>query len=87
MNDFLKKLMTLATELNEAKGFNATVVINDIELLYDNHMTDLKKELTVTEQLLEERQRVLDAIPECKTHGACVPHAIEWIEEMKGLNV
>ena len=44
---------------------------------------DLKHELEVTDKLLNERQRVLDAIPECQSHGKCVPHAIEWIEEMK----
>jgi len=45
-----------------------------------------KEELKVTDLLLEERQRVLDAIPECPSHGSCVPHAIEWIEEMKNKN-
>lgn len=41
----------------------------------------LAKELKVTEELLNERQRVLDAVPECPVHGGnCVPHAIEWIK-------
>lgn len=44
---------------------------------------ELLQELEVMEKLLNERQRVLDAIPKCPTHGSCVPHAIEWIEEMK----
>ena len=36
--------------------------------------------LNANEHLLAERQRVLDAIPECEVHGGnCVPHAIEWI--------
>ena len=43
MNKFLKELMTLATELNEAEGFNALTVINDMELLYDKHVAELKK--------------------------------------------
>ena len=43
MNKFLKELMTLATELNEAEGFNALTVINDMGLLYDEHVTELKK--------------------------------------------
>ena len=47
-------------------------------------MEDVKHELKVTEKLLIERQRVLDAIPDCPTHGGnCVPHAIEWIEKQK----
>lgn len=41
--------------------------------------------LNVNESLLAERQRVLDAIPECPVHGAnCVPHAIEWVESIAG---
>lgn len=37
--------------------------------------------LDVTDKLLTERNRVLDAIPKCPAHGSqCVPHAIEWIE-------
>jgi hypothetical protein len=46
---------------------------------------DLKKELEVTNKLLDERQKVLDAIPEFQSHGKCVPHAIKWIEESKSL--
>lgn len=43
----------------------------------------LKEELAITDQLLASRQQVLDAIPECNLHGSCVPHALEWIKEMK----
>jgi hypothetical protein len=42
MNNFLKDLMKLATKLNQVNGFNATVVINEMELLYDKHIADLK---------------------------------------------
>ncbi|MGI2056194.1 hypothetical protein ACRN9T_03225 [Shewanella baltica] len=42
----------------------------------------LKEELDITNSLLRERQKILDAIPECEVHGKCVPHAIEWIESM-----
>ena len=45
----------------------------------------LERELIVTESLLNERQRLLDAIPECELHGKCVPHALEWIEKAKTL--
>ena len=42
----------------------------------------LRKELDVTNILLDRRNQVLDAIPECPAHGSqCVPHALEWIEE------
>lgn len=45
----------------------------------------LSEDLAVTNKILEEVQRVLDAIPECEIHGKCVPHAIEWIEKAKQL--
>jgi len=44
----------------------------------------LREELEATERILVEREKVLNAIPECPVHGsACVPHAIEWIEFAK----
>ncbi len=43
-----------------------------------DQIIDLKKEINVLDRLLE-------AIPECPTHGQCVPHALEWIAEMKEL--
>lgn len=40
----------------------------------------MREELTVTDKLLADRQRVIDAIPECPDHGTnCVPHALEWV--------
>jgi hypothetical protein len=42
MNKFLKELMTLATELNKADGFNALLVINEMENLYNKHVDELK---------------------------------------------
>lgn len=42
MNNFLKELMKLATELNKANGFDAVVVINEMEMLYDKHIAELK---------------------------------------------
>lgn len=39
-------------------------------------------EIAVADKLIEERNRVLDAIP-CAEHGRCVPHAIEWAERMR----
>lgn len=45
---------------------------------------DLRRELRVTEGILNDRTRVLEAIPECRSHGrTCIPHAIQWIEEAK----
>lgn len=43
----------------------------------------LTQELKVTDELLTDRQRVLDAVPPCPVHGSCVPHAVTWIEHAK----
>ncbi len=44
----------------------------------------LEAELTVTDKLLAERNKVMEAIPECPEHGSqCVPYALEWIERAK----
>lgn len=42
MNKFLKELMKLATELNQANGFYALVIINEMELLYDKNISEVK---------------------------------------------
>jgi len=47
MNKFLKELMTLATELNKEEGFNALTVIHDMELLYERHVAEVVKNLTL----------------------------------------
>ena len=61
----------------------ALMLVKKLAIHDVSNCADLKHELEVTDKLLNERQRVLDAIPECQSHGKCVPHAIEWIEEMK----
>lgn len=48
-------------------------------------VSDLEKELEVTDSLLSEREKLLDAIPECSVHGKCIPHALEWINKMNSL--
>lgn len=40
----------------------------------------------LTDAILEQRSRVLKAIPECNAHGdECVPHALDWVKEHKRL--
>ncbi len=51
--------------------------------ILQNQLAEVRHELELTEKILEQRQRVLDAIPECDVHGECVPHALEWIEKAK----
>jgi len=46
-----------------------------------------KEELAITDKLLIERERVLNAIPECPPHGkGCVPHALEWIAKRHAIH-
>lgn len=41
---------------------------------------DASQEIRVLNYLLAERERVLDAIPPCPSHGSsCVPHALDWV--------
>jgi hypothetical protein len=47
---------------------------------YSEKIAELEKELKVTKELLADRQKLLDAIPECPVHGKCVPNALLWIE-------
>lgn len=59
-----------------SKGTEGVVLMDGQPLSPD----DLVKLLNINERLLAERQRVVDAIPECPVHGSnCVPHALEWI--------
>jgi len=54
--------------------------------MIDGELEQLKEELRITDALLLERNKVLDAIPPCPEHGAqCVPHALAWIEMAKGI--
>lgn len=64
--------------------FTKTSIIVSAMVAYQNIYTEqLQMDLKVTESLLNERQRLLDAIPECPEHGKCVPYALEWIEKAK----
>jgi len=92
---YIDKKLIKILETHRGETIDVNFAISLIKTIAEEHETeqlliprvsncvDLERELKVTEQLLAERQRVLDAIPECKSHGSCVPHAIDWIEEMK----
>lgn len=46
----------------------------------------LEAEIEVSHKLLEERNKLLIAIPGCLFHGQmCVPHALKWIKKVKAL--
>lgn len=46
----------------------------------------IEDELNTTDKLLDERRKILDAIPACVAHGdQCIPHALEWLDQVKTL--
>ena len=61
--------------------------ISQLELENANLKRELiekAEELRITDELLANRNRVMEAIPECELHGhQCVPHALDWIELAK----
>lgn len=61
--------------------------------MIDFVVTEEARELTLEEyrawvradeRLLESYSRLLNVLPPCPIHGqGCVPHAIEWVKQMK----
>lgn len=77
----------LMVELSDAKREKERLR-HDLEKAIDGRNGEareverLRGTLTICDNLISEKNRVLDVIPRCKTHGSqCVPHAIEWVEE------
>jgi len=71
--------MTIAIKRLEAIRGALAQEIGDREALEES-LRLARQHVAVDEQLLAERDRLLDAIPECATHGnRCVPNAIEWV--------
>lgn len=84
MKDIIKNELSNLTDWEQ--GVGNILRQNNFEEFLNNvsgRIKDIQEELHVTNKLLSERQKVLDAIPECKDHGSCVPHALEWIEKHK----
>jgi hypothetical protein len=55
-----------------------------LEAYVAQQLAEVREELVLTDKLLAERNRLLQAIPACPAHGSeCVPHAIEWVQAAK----
>ena len=66
------------TEYSQGILSNMPVALADGETM---SFEDTIKLLNIYESLLNERQRVIDLIPECEAHGSnCIPHCLEWIK-------
>lgn len=74
-------------EIREAfeEGHNEGLKVGKIDASrkYLARIEELSAEASTSHTLLRERQKVLDAIPECVAHGSCVPHALDWIDSAK----
>lgn len=85
-----QRLNTLVTQLQaelRAQDLNFEAMQRDFAAASASLTTRLqqtREELEVTDKLLAARNEALGIIPECEAHGPqCVPHAKEWIENMK----
>lgn len=68
------------------KNVNAPYVHGPTPLAIAQHrIKELEGEIRSDEALLNERDRLLEEIPHCVAHGLCVPHAIEWVRQVKTL--
>jgi len=43
----------------------------------------LAEEVELDNRIIAERDRLLNAIPECAAHGQCVPFAIQWVKDIQ----
>nr|WP_314569293.1 hypothetical protein [uncultured Pseudomonas sp.] len=43
----------------------------------------LREEVEIDNKIIAERDRLLNAIPECAAHGQCVPYAIQWVRDVQ----
>lgn len=41
----------------------------------------IKTLMRVLDKGADDRNKLLQAIPECELHGLCIPHALNWIEQ------
>ncbi|AGA72958.1 MULTISPECIES: ead/Ea22-like family protein [Pseudomonas] len=41
----------------------------------------LTEEVALDDKIIAERDRLVDAIPQCAAHGQCVPYAIQWVKD------
>lgn len=86
----VQRLNTFITQLQaelQAQDLNFEAMQRDFAAASASLTTRLqqtREELEVTDKLLAARNEALELIPECEAHGPqCVPHAKEWIENMK----
>lgn len=56
----------------------------DAVAVYRARISELEAEVAADDKMLEQRDRLLEAIPACDAHGdKCIPAAIAWVEAVK----
>src|SRR3954467_3490400 len=76
----------------EAQLLAFTEKVRDVRTLHMDQMLkgaqtrnrELVEEVRISDRLLDDRNRLLKLIPPCPEHGdECIPHAIDWVMDMK----
>ena len=80
-----ERLNAVSQQLNAEQEAKYLVHTKELSTLKEQ-VEGYKAELELTNDLLSDRMRVINAIPECKSHGNnCVPHCEDWVKNMKTL--
>lgn len=67
----------------KAEGQNRFDVAT-LEATLRMQLEEAKREIATDDRLLADRDRLLDAIPPCQSHGnRCIPHAVAWVKMAK----
>ena len=78
------------------EGLNGSVerLITEVGYLHEEmdrdhkRIRELSREIEVDDKLLASRTELLEAIPECPTHGSqCIPNALDWVNGVKLLKL
>ena len=67
MNDFLKKLAWLFTELHDSEGMASVIIVDEIKMEYDKHVNELKNKdssriVSRLNECLEQKQKIADEV-------------------------
>ena len=82
MNDFIKKMAELFTRLSESEGMGALVEINEIELAYNNHVSELKKlHIANVVKSLPNDEKVKAHVNTLSCYGTCTTEYKEGFED------
>lgn len=69
------KIELLGTELQQDSS-----LIRDFT---DEELTELVSMLHTLNKMVDDRDRVIKLIPECPSHGYCLPHSSKWVEHQQ----